>query len=63
MRVRDLLPAERIFTKFGVAKQLTDREVGPTLRRALPTDRPADPMVTVLDSSRASRSIAPPGRA
>jgi hypothetical protein len=63
MRVRDLLPAERIFTKFGVAKQLTDREVGPTLRRALPTDRPADPMVTVLDSSRASRSIAPPGLA
>ena len=63
MRVRDLLPAERIFTKFGVAKQLTDREVGPTLRRALPTDRPADPMVRVSDSSRASHSVAPPGLA
>jgi hypothetical protein len=63
MRVRDVLPAERAFTKFGLAKQLTDREVAPTLRRALPTDRPADPMVTVLDSSRASRSIAPPGLA
>jgi len=63
MRVRDVLPAERIFTKFGVAKQLTDKEVAPTLRRALPTDVPADPMVTVLDSSRASRSVAPPGLA
>jgi hypothetical protein len=61
MRVRDLLPAERVFTKFGVAKPLTDREVGPTLRRALPTDRPADPMVRVSDSSRASHSVAPPG--
>jgi hypothetical protein len=61
MRVRDLLLAERTFTKFGVAKPLTDREVGPTLRRGLPTDRPADPMVIVSDSSRASRSVAPPG--
>ena len=63
MRVRDVLPAERIFTKFGLARQLTDREVGPTLRRSLPSDKTADPMVTVLDSSRASRSIAPPGLA
>ena len=61
MRVRDLLPAERTFTKFGVAKPLTDREVGPMLRRALPTDVPADPMVHVSDSSRASHSVAPPG--
>jgi hypothetical protein len=61
MRVRDLLPAERVFTKFGVAKPLTDREVGPTLRRALPTDKAADPMVRVSDSSRASHSVAPPG--
>jgi hypothetical protein len=61
MRVRDLLVAEHTFTKFGVAKPLTDREVGPTLRRALPTDRPADPMVVVSDSSRASQSVAPPG--
>jgi hypothetical protein len=61
MRVKDLLPAERIFTKFGVAKPITDREVGPTLRRSLPTDRPANPIVTLSDSSRASRSVAPPG--
>jgi hypothetical protein len=61
MRVKDILPAERTFTKFGLAKQLTDREVAPTLRRALPTDRPADPMVRISDSSRASHSVAPPG--
>ena len=61
MRVRDLLLAERTFTKFGVAKPLTDREVGPTLRRGLPTDRPADPMVVMSDSSRTSHSVAPPG--
>jgi hypothetical protein len=61
MRVKDLLPAQRAFTKFGVAKPLTDREVGPTLRRALPTDRAADPMVRISDSSRASSSVAPPG--
>ncbi len=63
MRVKDLVATERVFTKFGVAKPLTDREVGPTLRRALPTDRAADPMVRVSDSSRASHSVAPPGLA
>jgi hypothetical protein len=61
MRATDVLVAQRAFTKFGIAKPLTDREVGPTLRRALPTDRPADPMVRLSDSGRASRSVAPPG--
>jgi hypothetical protein len=63
MRVKDLLPTQRAFTKFGVAKPLTDREVGPTLRRALPTDCTADPRVRISDSSRASHSVAPPGLA
>ena len=63
MRVTDVVPAQRAFTKFGMAKPLTDREVGPTLRRALPTDRAADPMVRFSDNSRASRSVAPPGLA
>ena len=61
MRVKDLLPTERVFTKFGVAKPLTDREVGPTLRRSLPTDRPADPAVIGSDVRRAAHSVAPPG--
>jgi hypothetical protein len=63
MRVRDVLAAQTIFTKFGAGKPLTDREVGPMLRRALPTDRPADPMVGVSSSSRAPGSVAPPGLA
>ena len=63
MRVADSLAAQRAFTKFGIAKPLTDREVGPTLRRRLPTDRAADPIVGFSDGSRASRSVAPPGRA
>jgi hypothetical protein len=63
MRVADILPAQRAFTKFGIARPLTDREAGPTLRRALPTDRPANPMVGFSDKSRASRSVAPPGLA
>ena len=60
MRVGDLLLAQRTFTKFGVAKQLTDREVGPTLRRALPTDARRS-MVRVSDSSPRSALVAPPG--
>ena len=63
MRVRDVLPAERTFTKFGVAKQLTDNEVAPTLRRACPPTAPRTRWSTVSDSSRASRSVAPPGLA
>jgi hypothetical protein len=63
MRVRDVVLAQRTFTRFGVAKPLTDREVGPTLRRSLPTDQPADPRVVGSDRSRATRSVAPPGLA
>jgi hypothetical protein len=44
---------------------LTDKEVPPTLRRHLPTDRPADPMVSGAgsDAARAATSVAPPGMA
>lgn len=63
MRVTDIVLAQRAFSTFGIAKPLTDREVGPTLRRALPTDRPGNPMVRFSDKSRASRSVAPPGLA
>ena len=63
LRVADVLYAQNAFRKFGVAKPLTDREVAPTLRRSLPTDRPADPTVVVADKTRAARSVAPPGLA
>jgi hypothetical protein len=63
MRARDVLIAQRAFTKFGLAKPVTDREVGPTLRRSLPTDKAADPTVRMSDNARASHSVAPPGLA
>jgi hypothetical protein len=61
-RVADALQAERGFARFGLERPLTDREVPPTLRRSLPTDRSADPMLQLGGSERvAAHSVAPPG--
>jgi hypothetical protein len=61
-RVTDPSKAEVVFRQFGLLRPLTDREVPPTLRRALPTDRPADPALhTRGEDTRASTSVAPPG--
>lgn len=63
LRVADTVRAERVFREFGLLRPLTDREVPPTLRRSLPTDRPADPMVATRAGAdpRAVTSVAPPG--
>src|SRR4051812_12192200 len=63
MRVTDVLHAQNTFRKFNIANPLTDKEVAPTLRRALPTDVSADPTGRFNDSARAPQSIAPPGLA
>ena len=61
-RVADTSKAEATFRQFGLLRPLTDREVPPTLRRSLPTDRPADPVLhSTGDDARASPSVAPPG--
>jgi hypothetical protein len=61
-RVADTLAAEQGFRRWGFQSVLTDKEVPPTLRRHLPTDRPADPAVRGLgDSARAATSVPPPG--
>jgi hypothetical protein len=61
-RVSDTSKAEIVFRQFGLLRPLTDREVPPTLRRALPTDRPADPALqTSSEDVRAATSVAPPG--
>jgi hypothetical protein len=61
-RVSDTSKAETVFRQFGLSKPLTDREVPPTLRRSLPTDRSGDPMLGGGgDDARASTSVAPPG--
>jgi hypothetical protein len=61
-RVSETSNAETIFRQFGLLRPLTDREVPPTLRRALPTDRPADPGLSIGgEDARAATSVAPPG--
>jgi hypothetical protein len=57
-RVADTGKAENVFRQFGLLRPLTDREVPPTLRRALPTDRP---LLGAGEDARASTSVAPPG--
>jgi hypothetical protein len=61
LRVADPTHAENVFRRFNLLRPLTDREVAPTLRRHLPTDRPADPTLSVGDDRRAATSVAPPG--
>jgi hypothetical protein len=63
MRVAEAPRARDTFRKFGLANPLTDKEVAPTLRRALPTDVSADPAVRFNEGARAARSVAPPGLA
>ena len=61
-RVADALAAEQGFRRWGFQSVLTDRELPPTMRRHLPTDRPADPLVHGgSNDARAATSVAPPG--
>ena len=60
-RVAETVKAERVFKQFGLLRQLSDRDVPPTLRRSLPTDRQADPIVRGGESARAATSVGPPG--
>jgi hypothetical protein len=62
-RVADTLAAEQGFRRWGFQSVLTDKEIPPTLRRHLPTDKPADPQVRGgnADAARAATSVAPPG--
>jgi len=62
-RVADTTAAAIGFRRWGFESVLTDREVPPTLRRHLPTDKPANPMVQggSPDAARAATSVAPPG--
>jgi hypothetical protein len=61
MRVADTTRAEATFRQFGILRPLTDREVAPTLRRSLPTDRSPDPGIAADTHARAATSVAPPG--
>ncbi|MDA0181432.1 hypothetical protein OJ997_14100 [Solirubrobacter phytolaccae] len=58
-RAAEPAKAETAFRAYGLLRPLTDREVPPTMRRSLPTDRPADP--TIQAPASRSSSVAPPG--
>jgi hypothetical protein len=60
-RVSDTMKASATFKAFNLLRPLTDREVPPTLRRSLPTDKPADERVARSEDTRAATSVAPPG--
>ena len=60
-RVAETSRAEIAFRQYGLLRPLTDREVPPTMRRSLPTDRSADPVLRAAGDSRAATSVAPPG--
>lgn len=59
--VKDPSAAENVFRQFGLLRPLTDREVAPTLRRSLPTDRSPDPELRSDPQANAATSVAPPG--
>jgi hypothetical protein len=59
-RVAETSKAETAFRAYNLLKPLTDREVPPTTRRPLPSDRSPDPAVSVHVSA-ARDSVAPPG--
>jgi hypothetical protein len=58
-RAADPGGAEAAFRAYGLLRPLTDREVPPTMRRSLPTDKAADPVALRGESARGS--VAPPG--
>jgi hypothetical protein len=60
-RVAEHLRAEQVFRQYGLLKPLTYREVPPTLRRSLPTDRSATVIVEADPSRAGALSVAPPG--
>jgi hypothetical protein len=59
-RVAEPGKAEAAFRAYNLLRPLSDREVPPTLRRSLPTDRPADPSLR-REVSGPAHSVAPPG--
>jgi hypothetical protein len=59
-RVQEPANAETAFRAYGLLRPLTDREVPPTMRKSLPTDKSADP--TVSGPAQGPKgSVAPPG--
>ena len=54
-RVAEPANAETAFRAYGLLRPLTDREIPPTMRRSLPTDKSADPSIQA--SSRGAEGL------
>lgn len=61
LRLTLVEPARAALNRFGLLRDLTDREIAPAQRRHLPTDKPADPSIGGGDDRRARTSVPPPG--
>ena len=59
-RAKEPANAETAFRSYGLLRPLTDREVPPTMRRSLPTDKPADPSIG-MPAAKPQSSVGPPG--
>src|SRR3954471_2198310 len=59
-RCADPAQAETAFRTYGLLRPLTDREIPPTMRRSLPSDRSADPSIGG-PTQGPKGSVAPPG--
>ena len=53
--------ASATLERYGLLRPITDRDVAPTQRRHLPSDKPANPSIDPAESARASTSMPPPG--
>ena len=60
-RVKEPANAETAFRAYGLLRPLTDREVPPTMRRSLPTDKPGGSDGQRARARSPSGSVAPPG--
>ncbi len=63
LRVQDPSAAGQALGRYGMLREMTDREVPPAQRRHLPGDTPAGPGVGASRLTRARGSIPPPGAA
>lgn len=62
LRVSRPESARDALKRLSLIRPLTDREVPPTQRRHLPTDKPANPVIRLeRDDARARTSMPPPG--
>lgn len=61
VRVEDALAFQGALERYGLLRDVTDREIPPTQRRHLSGDKPANPSIDTVRADRAKSSMPPPG--